>query len=117
MLKLISESGIAAGVRRIEALTGLGALAWLREQERRLRRIGETLRVPPAEAPERVERLLEERREKEREIEKLRRAKRGAGSQDLASKASSIDGTRVLAARAEGATSKELRELVYDLRG
>jgi alanyl-tRNA synthetase len=117
LLKIVSESGIAAGVRRIEALTGLGALAWLREQERRLRRIGEALRVPPAEAPERVERLLEERREKERELEKLRRAKRGAGSQDLASQASSIDGTRVLAARAEGATGKELRELVDDLRG
>ncbi len=116
LLKIVSETGIAAGVRRIEALTGLGALAWLREQERRLRRIGETLRVPAAEAPERVERLLEERREKEREIEKLRRAKRGAGSQDLASRARSIDGTQVLAARADGATGKDLRELVDELR-
>ena len=117
LLKIVSETGIAAGVRRIEALTGLGALAWLREQERTLRRIGETLRVPPAEALQRVERLLEERREKEREIEKLRKARRGAGSQDLASQARSIDGTQVLAARADGVAGKDLRELVDELRG
>ncbi len=116
LLKVVSETGIAAGVRRIEALTGLGALAWLREQERRLRRIGEALRVPPAEAPERVEKLLEERREKEREIEKLRKARRGGGGPDLASQARSVDGARVLAARAEGATGKDLRELVDEMR-
>ncbi len=117
LLKIVAETGIAAGVRRIEALTGMGALVWLREQERRLRRIGSALRVPAAEAPERVERLLEERKEKEREIETLRRAKRGAGSADLAAGAREIDGTTVLAARAEGASGKDLRELVDEMRG
>ena len=68
LLKVVSQSGIAAGVRRIEALTGLGALRHLREREKTLRRIGELLRVPPEQAPERVEKLLEERKEKEREI-------------------------------------------------
>ena len=116
LLKVVAETGIASGVRRIEALTGLGALQYLRDQERQLRRVSELLRVAPAEAPARVERLLEERKEKDREIASLKSASRGASAGELASEARDVAGTRVLAARAEGATSKELRGMVDDLR-
>ena len=117
LLKVVAETGIAAGVRRIEALTGLGALHHLREQERELRRVGELLRVAPGEVATRVARLLDERKEKEREIASLKNASRGASAGELASEARELAGTKVLAARAEGATGKELRGMVDDLRG
>src|SRR5262245_35530429 len=66
-LKVVSQSGIAAGVRRIEALTGLGALRHLRERDKSLRRVGDLLKVSPDRAEERVEKLLEERKEREKE--------------------------------------------------
>ncbi|NNL86054.1 MAG: alanine--tRNA ligase, partial [Myxococcales bacterium] len=116
LLKIVSETGIAAGVRRVEALTGLSALEYLREQEAGLRRIGELLRVPPAEAAQRVEKLLEERRLLERELEAVRSERRGAASKDLLDDVREVGGVRVLAARVEGAGGKELRGMVDDLR-
>jgi alanyl-tRNA synthetase len=116
LLKIVSETGIAAGVRRIEALTGMGALQHLREQERTLRRIGEILKVPAAEAVRRVEKLLEERRAADREIAALRKGERGAAASDLVSRARDVNGTKVLATRAEGVGGKDLRTMVDDLR-
>jgi alanyl-tRNA synthetase len=116
LLKILSESGIASGVRRIEALTALGALNHVRSEERALRRVAELLRSPLAEVPERVEKLIDERRAAEREIEKLRAAQRGAASRDLGSEAREIAGVRVVAARVEAASGKELRSLVDELR-
>jgi len=116
LLKIVSETGIAAGVRRIEALTGMGALQHLREQERTLRRIGEMLKVPAEETVRRVEKLLEERRAVDREIAALRKGQRGAAAMDLVSQARDVNGTKVLATRAEGVTGKDLRAMVDDLR-
>jgi len=116
LLKVLSETGIAAGVRRIEALTGLGALQYLREQERTLRQIGEMLKVPAEEAVRRVERLLEERKAADRESAALRRGQRGAAATDLVSQARDVNGTKVLATRAEGVSGKDLRTMVDDLR-
>jgi alanyl-tRNA synthetase len=116
LLKIVSETGIAAGVRRIEARTGMGALGYLREQERTLRRIGELLKVPAAEAVRRVERLLEERRAADREIAALRKGERVATAMDLISRARDVNGTKVLATRAEGIEGKDLRAMVDDLR-
>jgi len=117
LLKIVSETGIASGVRRIEALTGMGALAHLRREERALRHAAELLRAPLDEVPQRVEKLLEERKGAEKEIEKLRSERRGAASGDLASEARDVGGVKVLASRTEGANKKELRNLVDDLRG
>jgi alanyl-tRNA synthetase len=116
LLKIVSESGIAAGVRRIEALTGLGALAWLRDQQRRLRRAGEMLRVPADQVPERVEKLLEERRAAEKEIAALRRGERGASAADLVAAAREVGGTKLVATTVEGVGGKDLRELVDQVR-
>ncbi len=116
LLKILSESGIASGVRRIEALTGLGALSHLRSQEKILRSTSELLRVSVAEVPARIGRLLEDRRSAEREIERLRSAQRGEASKDLTRDAKVISGVRVVAARVAGAGAKELRGMVDDLR-
>jgi len=116
LLKIVSETGIAAGVRRIEALTGMGALQHLREQENTLRRIGEILKVPAAEAVRRLERLLEERKAADREIAALRKGQRGAAASDLVSQARDVNGTKVIATRAEGVKGKDLRTMVDDLR-
>ena len=116
LLKILSESGIAAGVRRIEALTGLGALIHLRKQENALKTASELLRVPVADVPGRIEKLLEDRRAAEREIERLQSAQRGEASKDLTRDAKQISGVRVVAARVAGAGAKELRAMVDDLR-
>jgi len=116
VLKVLSETGIASGVRRIEAQTGQGALAHLRSQEQALRAITDLLRVPPGELPARIEKLLEERRALEKELERLRAERRGAASGDLLSQVREIGGVKVLAARAEGADPKELRSMVDELR-
>jgi len=117
LLKVVGETGIAAGVRRIEALTGQGALAHMRAQERALRQIAELVKAPMGEVPARVEKLLDEKRSAEREIEKLRAEKRGAASGDLVSQARDVGGTKLLAARVDGVDPKELRAMVDDLRG
>ena len=115
-LKVLGESGIAAGVRRIEAATGLGALGWVRGREALLERAAGLLRVPSAELPERLERLLEERRGLERELETMRAAARGAASRDLTQSAREVAGVRVLSARVDGVDAKSLRSMVDDLK-
>jgi len=117
VLKIVSEAGIAAGVRRIEALTGRGALEYMREQEHTLRHVAALLKSSVNDVPERVEKLLEERRNADRTIEKLQAAKRGAASSDLSGAAKDIGGVRVVAARVDGVEGKELRNMVDDLRG
>jgi alanyl-tRNA synthetase len=116
LLKVIGESGIAAGVRRIEALTGQGALEHLRAQERTLGRLSELLRAPVGELPARVEKLLEEKRAAEQEVARMRAAQRGAASADLSSEAREIAGTRVIRAVVDGVSGVELRSMVDDLR-
>jgi alanyl-tRNA synthetase len=116
LFKLLSESGIAAGVRRIEALTGLGAFEYMREQEASLRRVAGLLKTSAADVPERVEKLLTERRELEREIEKLRAEQRGAASSDLTERVKEVAGTKVVAARVDSVEGDDLRTMVDELR-
>ncbi len=116
LFKLRGEAGVAAGVRRIEAVTGGGALDWVQAREQRLRQIGETLRASDEEAVERLERLLAQQRELERKLEKLQRGLAGAQSGDLAAHARTVDGIRVLATRVENLDDKALRELADRLK-
>jgi len=73
LIKIISESAVSAGVRRIEGVTGAGALAFFAQQEKNLHDIAETLKSPPADAPSRVVQLVEDRKKLEREVADLRR--------------------------------------------
>jgi alanyl-tRNA synthetase len=116
LLKILSEFGIASGVRRIEALTGLGALQHLRSREKTLQRVSDLLRTSPEEATERVEKLLEDRRQAEREIDQLKSNRRGEESKDLGRDAKEIAGVQVVTSRVGDADAKELRGMVDDLR-
>jgi alanyl-tRNA synthetase len=116
MLRITAQSAIGAGVRRIEAQTGLGALEYARRESRALRAAADVLRAAPAELAERVARLLEREKELGREIEKLRAQLRSGGSADPLRQAREVAGVRVVAAEVEDADPKELRALVDELK-
>jgi alanyl-tRNA synthetase len=108
--KIVSETGVAAGVRRIEAVTGPGAYEFVRGEERALHRVAESLRVPAEQVERRVTQLLEERRVLERRIEE---AMRGGGDQlqMLLEKAVSVggNGARYVSGTVRAGDIKELQ--------
>ncbi|MBS1106085.1 MAG: alaS [Deltaproteobacteria bacterium] len=116
LLKIVAETGVASGVRRIEALTGVEALQRWRAQERALERTAELLRTPVGDLESRVEKLLEERKSLELELASLRSAQRSAASGDLASQVETIAGIPVLLAKVDGASGDDLRAMVDELR-
>jgi len=116
LFKIIIETGIAAGVRRIEALTGLGALRWVNENRQRLERLAELLRSEPDSAELRLKALLDRSRQQEKQIEQLQARLASSAGDDLAGEAVDIDGIRVLARRLEGVDPKSLRETVDQLK-
>ena len=116
LLKVLSETGIAAGVRRIEALTGMGALEHIRQQEALAQSAASLLKVPLAELPARIERLLEERRDLERQLEQAQAAQLGANVGDLLSGAEDVDGAKILGVRLDEVDAKAMRGMVDDFR-
>jgi alanyl-tRNA synthetase len=110
LFKLVAESAVAAGVRRIEALTGDAALDHLNQQEQRLREVAALLRAQPAEVPARLAALVEERRRLERELADLRQklASGGAAKAELRE----VAGVRYAARRIDGVPAKDLRGMV-----
>ena len=119
LLKIVSESGIAAGVRRIEALTGIGALRHIREQERLALDAADRLKVPLAELPGRVGKLVEERKEAQKQIDDLRARKSSGGASDLfesARELSGIAGAKCIAGVVEDVDAKAMRTMVDDYR-
>ncbi len=116
LLKIISEQGIASGVRRIEALTGLGALRHIRKQEHALEGVAALLKTAPAEVPGRVEKLLEERRALQKELDQLKHAQAGEAAGDLMEKVREVNGTKVLAVQVDGVDAEAMRSMVDDFR-
>jgi alanyl-tRNA synthetase len=111
LFKILSEAGVAQGVRRIEAVTGAGALDYLRKLEGELGRTGAILKAQPMEVHTRVEKLLADAKESGREIEKLKaRIASGGGARDLMSEMVIVKGVKVLAAQIEVDDAKVLRE-------
>ncbi|MDQ2070439.1 alanine--tRNA ligase [Natronospira bacteriovora] len=114
--RITYEGGIAAGVRRIEAVTGFGAIQWMRETDARLAKIAGLVRSDREDTPERVAQLLDKQKKLEKEITQLRgKLASGTGS-DLTGKAVEIDGIKVLAERLDGADAKALRDAVDQLK-
>jgi alanyl-tRNA synthetase len=109
---LLGDSASSAGVRRIEALTGHAALAWLRDQQNALTRAAEALKAVPADVPERVRALLDERRALSNEVAQLRRELAMAGSGGTAPEAREVGGVPFLAQVLSGVTGKDLPALV-----
>jgi len=116
LLKVVGETGVASGVRRIEALTGPDALQRWRVQERALERTAELLRTPVGDLEARVEKLLEERKSLEAELALLRSAQRSAASGDLASQVEMVGDVPVLLAKIDSASGDDLRAMVDTLR-
>ncbi|MCC7248019.1 MAG: alanine--tRNA ligase, partial [Lysobacter sp.] len=116
VFKIVSEGGIQAGVRRIEAVTGQGALDFVDEQERRLNEAADLLGGSAADLPEKVRSLLEKQKKIERELESLKAKAASATVADLAASATDAGGAKVLAARVEGLDAKALRDAVDMLK-
>ena len=116
LLKIISETGIASGVRRIEAVTGATALQWVAANEQRLQRIAEMLKGSREDAEEKVAQLQDKYRSLEKELQQLKGKLASNQGSDLASQAVEINGIKVLAARMEGADNKMLRETLDQLK-
>ena len=108
LMKIVSEGGIAAGVRRIEGITGRGAVVWAREMETRQSALSECLKTPADETLSKVERLLAERRSLQRTIEELKQ-KLVSGGVDGGPEVREIGGIKMIASMLDGVTGKELR--------
>ncbi|WP_337052190.1 alanine--tRNA ligase [Pseudoxanthomonas sp. USHLN014] len=116
LFKIVSESGVSAGVRRIEAVTGQGALDYVDGEERRLSEAAGLLGGSAAEVVERIRQLTERQRKLERELESLKAKAASGATADLAGQAVEVDGIKVLAARLEGFDAKALRDAVDRLK-
>jgi len=114
--KILSETGIAAGVRRIEALTGMGALRHTQKMEEEMRQIASLLKAEGGDTVDRLQKLLARQREMQREIEALQGQLNAARSGDLLADVREVNGVKVLATTVEVDNPKKLRELADTLK-
>lgn len=116
LFRILSESGVAAGVRRIEAVSGQRALRWLDENDQKLDAVASLVKGSRDDVAEKVLQLSERSRKLEKELEQLKSKLASNQGSDLASQAVEIAGIKVLAARLEGADPKGLRDTVDQLK-
>jgi alanyl-tRNA synthetase len=114
--KIVAESGVAAGIRRVEAVTGDGALAWVQQQDARVTEVAHALRAQPSELPQKVAQVLDTVRGLEKELARLKSKLASSQGDDLASQAEDVKGVKLLAAALEGADAKALRETLDKLK-
>ncbi len=114
--RIVSESGLAAGVRRIEASTGWNTLRRARELEARLHEVAARLKASPEQLLGRLDRLLEQHKDLQRAHERLQKRLAEGGGRDLATEAREVDGLRVLGAVVDLPDPKGLREMADQLR-
>jgi len=116
LFKIVGEAGVASGVRRIEAVTGAGALALVADEERRLGELSQLLSSSGDDAVEKLRQLFDRQKKLERELDSLRSKATGSAIADLAGSARNVDGIKVVAARLEGLDAKSLRDGVDQLK-
>jgi alanyl-tRNA synthetase len=116
LFKVVAESGVAAGIRRVEAVTGDNALAYIGETEKNLERVATLLKATPAEVPGRVGAVLEQVRALEKELEALKSRLAASQGDGLLAQAVDVKGIKVLAATLQGADAKALRETMDKLK-
>ena len=116
LFKIVGESGVAAGIRRVEAVTGKAALAQVQKQEAQLLAAAKALKAPVAEIETRIAQLQEAARAAERELVRLKAKAAASAGDDLAGSAVDVKGAKVIAARIEGGDAKALRETVDKLK-
>ncbi|NID13981.1 alanine--tRNA ligase [Luteibacter yeojuensis] len=110
LFKIVSESGVAAGVRRIEAVTGAGAMARVADEERILGEVSGLLAATGGDVIEKLRQLFDRQKKLEREIESYKAKAASSASADLAASAVDVAGIKVVAARLEGLDAKSLRD-------
>ncbi|MBE9529066.1 MAG: alanine--tRNA ligase [Proteobacteria bacterium] len=116
LIKITAESSIAAGIRRIEAVTGHAALKSVEEAETALKESARLLRVPAAEVPVKVAKLMERTKEIERELQELKGKSKANEAGELADEAKEINGITVFAKKIEADDPKKLRQMADTLR-
>src|SRR5690625_2556548 len=117
LFQIVSETGVAAGVRRVEAITGMNALRWAQQMEDFLQQAGAQLKTTAEQLPERIVQLQEQLRQLERERSQLKDQLATAAGQDLTAQAQTLQsGIKVLAAQLPGADPKSLRSTVDQLK-
>jgi alanyl-tRNA synthetase len=116
LFKIVAETGVSSGVRRIEAVTGQGALDLVANEERRLQEIAAIVGGNSGEAVDKVRLLNDRYRKLEREMEALKSKAASGATSDLGSSAVEVQGIRVLAARLEGFDAKALRDAMDRLK-
>ena len=117
VVKLLGESSIGSGVRRVEALVGGDAYRFLAREHVLVAQLSEALKVRPEQLPERVNDIVEKLRTAEKEIEKVRLGQLLAAGGQLAASATDVGGVKVVAHRADGAGGGDVRTLALDVRG
>jgi alanyl-tRNA synthetase len=116
LCKILAESSVAQGVRRLEAVTGLGAMEYLRKLEDELGSAAAHLRSPPFEVADRITKMQADGKQLEKDLAELKGKLASGGSRDLMSEVVEIDGVKVLAVSTEIADAKTLRETGDKLR-
>jgi alanyl-tRNA synthetase len=116
LFKIVAESGVAAGVRRIEAVTGSGALALIQQQEDQLFQVAAAVKAQPQEAAARVTQIMDNVKALEKELAALKSKLASAQGDELVAQAQDINGVKVLAARLDGADANTLRETMDKLK-
>ncbi|MEO8040060.1 MAG: alanine--tRNA ligase [Betaproteobacteria bacterium] len=114
--KIVAETGVAAGIRRIDAITADSALAWAQQQERQLQDIAATLKAPQHEIGPKLVQMVDNVRALEKELARLKSKLASSQGDDLAGQVLDVNGVQVLAAQLEGADGKALRETVDKLK-
>ncbi len=116
LFKIVAESGVAAGVRRVEAVTGEGALAYIQQQETQLQQVADAVKAQPQEAAARIAQILDNVKHLEKELSAMKSKFAGSQSDDLVAQAQAVKGAQVLAANLEGADARTLRETLDKLK-
>jgi alanyl-tRNA synthetase len=116
LFKLPFESGVAAGVRRVEAFTGESALDLINSYEQRLKEIGALVRGSADDAVDKVKKLLERQKELEKEVEKLRGQLEKDQIPELLDKKQSVDGANILISQVDGLDARQLRDIADQIK-
>ena len=116
LFKIVSETGVAAGVRRLEAVTGQGALDWIAQREQALLGIAGLLKSAPDKAVDKVQQLMDKNRSLEKELEKLKSKLASSAGDELTSQAVDVNGVKVLAVKLDEVDPKALRDLADQLK-
>ena len=114
--KIVLETGIAAGIRRVEAVTGPGALEWVQAQEAKLVEAAAALRTSPVEVTQKIAQIMDNVRGLEKELSRLKSKLASSQGDELVDRAVEVKGVKVVAASLEGADAKGLREAVDKLK-